>query len=200
MNQNSDPSILSKEDFIQLTLNVYRLTSLFPKKEPLRYKIREIADEILADLIANLEQDISPYNRRVQEIKKDLELINGYFEVAKYQNWVSPLDVLEIQKEYSNIVNKELETEIDRNQIALIPRENEVGFREKSHPVISISERHKKILEILKEKEKIQVGELAKVFPALTKRTLRRDFEYLVNQGLIERLGEKNSTFYQLKR
>jgi len=28
---------------------------------------------------------------------------------------------------------------------------------------------------------------------------LRRDFEFLLKQGKIERIGERNATFYQLK-
>ena len=49
------------------------------------------------------------------------------------------------------------------------------------------------------EKDKAQVWEFKKVFPKLTKRTLRRDFEKLLGQGLVERVGERNQTFYKLK-
>ena len=43
-----------KKDIIELTNKVYKLTLLFPKKEPLRYKIREISDTILENFV-NLE-------------------------------------------------------------------------------------------------------------------------------------------------
>jgi Fic family protein len=33
----------------------------------------------------------------------------------------------------------------------------------------------------------------------VTKRTLRRDFEKMLKEGIIERLGERNNTFYQIK-
>jgi DeoR/GlpR family transcriptional regulator of sugar metabolism len=62
-----------------------------------------------------------------------------------------------------------------------------------------MNERQKKILEILKEKGKIQVGQIKEFFPNVSKRTLRRDFQSLVKKGIIERIGEKNKTFYQLK-
>ncbi len=55
------------------------------------------------------------------------------------------------------------------------------------------------ILEILRDKGKIQVWEVQRIFPNITKRTLRRDFEQMLKQGLIERLGERNTTFYQPK-
>ncbi len=41
---------------------------------------------------------------------------------------------------------------------------------------------------------------MKQVFPEVSKRTLRRDFENLLKQGIIEKIGEKNDTFYQLKR
>jgi len=60
-------------------------------------------------------------------------------------------------------------------------------------------DRHRKILEILKERGTAQVKNLKEVFPELSKRTLRRDFEYLLNQGLVERIGDKSKTLYKLK-
>jgi len=60
---------VDKDFLIKLTNNLYRLTLLFPKKEPLRYKMRELADEILAN------QD-----------EEKLEILNSFFEVAKSQN------------------------------------------------------------------------------------------------------------------
>ena len=43
---------MDKEKVIDLTNKVYRQTLLFPKKEPLRYKIREVADDFLAKFIS----------------------------------------------------------------------------------------------------------------------------------------------------
>jgi Fic family protein len=158
-----------KEKLIELTKRVYRLTQLFPKKEPLRYKIREIADEILANLLRETKNPTI----------KDWEILDSFFEIAKEQNWVSPREIFQIQKDYKNLFEEiRFETKEDRP---------------------SISERQKKILEILKEKGKIQVGQVKEFFPNVSKRTLRRDFQSLMKKGIIERIGEKNKTFYQLK-
>ena len=49
---------MDKDFLIQLTTELYRLTLLFPKKEPLRYKMRELADEILTKCLrSNLKQN-----------------------------------------------------------------------------------------------------------------------------------------------
>jgi len=158
---------------IQLTNSLYRMTLFFPKKEPLRYKIRETAADILA-----------------KPTLQNLELINTFFEVAKNQNWVAPIDILAIQSNYDNL----------RNDLIKAPLASSKEI-EANNTLTSSSllERQKKILELLKEKGRAQVWEAKQIFPKISKRTLRRDFEFLLKQGVIERFGEKNNTFYQIK-
>lgn len=59
--------------------------------------------------------------------------------------------------------------------------------------------RHRKILRILSQNEKAQLGQIKKFFPQVTKRTLRRDFNELLAKGWVEREGEGKATFYRLK-
>ena len=184
---------MDKEYFIQLTNNLYRLTLLFPKKEPLRYKIRGLADDILAHLISILKGNFHKFKNLIAETERDLEILDGFFEVAKAQNWLSSLDILEIQKEYSKI-KEEIEKVKETENIEKL---EEVSSETNSPQ--EISDRHQKILEILKERGKVQVGEIVQVFPEVSKRTLRRDFRFLVEQGIVKRVGEKNETFYRLK-
>lgn len=163
---------MDKDFLIKLTTNLYRLTILFPKKEPLRYKMRGLADEILAN-----------------QTEEKLEILNSFFEVAKTQNWVTPQDILNLQQEYSNV--KEELKKLSEVQLPKVEKRLEVEE--------TIPGRQQKILEVLKEKGRAQVWEIQKIFPEVTKRTLRRDFESLLNQDLIERMGERNETFYQIK-
>jgi predicted HTH transcriptional regulator len=189
---------MEKEYFIQLTKNIYRLTLLFPKKEPLRYKLRELADDILANLILILKGNFHKSGNLVEEIGSDLEILDTFFEIAKDQNWVSPDDILEIQKEYSNIKEEiekaKKEEENPQPEIKENPEKERVA---EGNDIIN--ERQKKILEFLREKGRAQVGQLVSVFPQVSKRTLRRDFRSLLKRGLIERIGEKNYTFYRIR-
>lgn len=165
--------LMDKNYFIQLTKNLYAITLLFPKKEPLRYKMRELASEIM----------LSPKNA-------DLEILDSFFEVAKAQNWVPLQQVLAIQQEYDNL-RKGLKV--------ILSQEKAQGadFQPSSSKVLL--GRQEKLLSILKEKGRAQVWEMKKIFPEVSKRTLRRDFEFLLKQGTIERIGERNTTFYQIK-
>ena len=193
---------MDRNYYLQLTQNLYRLTLLFPKKEPLRYKMRELADDILADLILSSDRgsasSVLAEDRPLPKLKKkeegansiisQLEVLDSFFEVAKNQNWVSPHDILNLQEEYSKL----------KDELGKLSQVRPVEANQGQTLASSMNERQEKILDFLKENGRAQVGQLKKIFPEVTKRTLRRDFEFLLKQGKIERMGERNETFYQL--
>lgn len=172
----------NKEFLINLTKELYRLTLLFPKKEPLRYKMREAADEILANY------------QRIELAGEALEVLDSFFEVAKSQNWVSPAQLLNLQREYSKLKEQSGKKEVEEFKAILLPE------KKKSQNNTGINERQERILKFLKENGRIQVWQVKELFPQVSKRTLRRDFNRLFKIGLIERMGERNNTFYQFKK
>lgn len=186
---------MDKNYLIQLTSNLYKLTLLFPKKEPLRYKMREVADEILDKCLRQ--------NPGQNPVMNDLEILDGFFEVAKAQNWVAIAELLRIQEEYNKIkveIKKSIESPPEPPILLEKPEEEKTESRPKQPPTTSGGgSRQGKILEFLKEKGRAQVWQVKQIFPEVTKRTLRRDFESLLKQGIIERVGERNDTFYELK-
>jgi len=208
---------MEKEKIIELTNKVYKITLLFPKKEPLRYKIRETADDIASGITAirialkTNPIDFSIVRKEKQEflfyeLQKNFEILKTFFNIAKWQNWVSYFDILEIEEKYDEIYQslqemikkaKDTETqskvesqEIDQS-IANEPK------RELNN--VSLTERQKKILEFLEKNKRVQVWQVKRIFPNVSKRTLRRDFEQLLKKGIIERKGERNNTFYEIK-
>jgi DNA-binding transcriptional ArsR family regulator len=184
------------KELIELTNKVYKQTLLFPKKEPLRYKIRETADDILRDVV---EWEASSKKDLLFEIEKDLQIIKAYFNVAKWQNWVSYFDILKIEMEYDKIGdfyrNQKVEERLVRQISAPTPK---IPSRKKTAK--GLTAREKKILDIIKEKEKVQVGEVKEILKDVSKRTLRRDFDDLLKQHLVERVGHSNDTYYVLSK
>jgi len=177
---------MDRDYLIKLTLAVYKVTNVFPDKEPLKFLIREKANQILADFILKSKE---------KNIQENIDVLNGYFEIAGKQNWVDGLNFLVLKREYNEVEGK-LEDKTDKkekiNKKTLKPSN--------SHPdPILLNNRCEKILDVLKEKEKAQIWEFKKVFPEVTKRTLRRDFEFLLKQGLVTRAGENNNVYYMLK-
>ncbi len=164
---------MDKNFLIQLTNSIYRLTLFFPKKEPLRYKMRELADDILSN-----------------PSKEKLEILDSFFEVAKAQNWVGPADLLAIKEEYDKLKGSLSKEKME-----------ELIAREKPRVAnLALQDRQERILIMLREKGRAQVWEIKELFPDTSKRTIRRDVEQMFNQGIIERIGERNDTFYQLRR
>ncbi len=170
---------MNQEEITELANKLYKLTLLFPKKEPLRYKMREVANRILENYIS----------LKKESVKADLELMDSYFEIAKWQNWVSYFDILSLKEQYGKIKDNLPEK-----------KEEKIVQKEIKSSSVKISERQKKIIKILEKKEIVQVWEINKILTNVSKRTLRRDFEYLLKEGVVKRMGERNKTFYKLVR
>jgi len=192
---------VEKDYLVKLCLTVYKVTELFPEKESLRFFLRERANQILADSILFFGKN--PISLAKEQEKKfseeilgNIEVLQGYFEVAESQNWVKKENFLVLKREYDKI-----EKEIKQG---FFEKEPSPSVAREEKPVqISFDKikkgRYKRILEILKEKREAQVRDLKEIFPQVSKRTLRRDFDYLLKKGLVERMGDKNRTLYKLR-
>lgn len=195
--------------YVELTKVLYRVTELFPEKEPLRFLIREKADKILADLILVFPENPvvlsnKEKSKALERILNNLEILWAYFEVAERQGWVKSQNYAVLKREYSKV-----KTEIEQKSAVLAAaavkekKENGSAVKERKVPKPvapkELKERHKKILRILQQKEKAQVNDLKRAFPKVTIRTLRRDMGYLVGLKLVERRGYRNTIHYVLK-
>jgi len=90
---------MDKNTFIALARNIYQLTLLFPKKEPLRYKLREASDDLVFEFIMK-ENDYAGRMRRI------FEVMTSYLEIAADQDWVAPVKIAEIENENKRIKQK----------------------------------------------------------------------------------------------
>ena len=186
---------------LQTTNELYRITLLFPKKEPLRYKIRGFANDVLANFVSlPAEADTPTRVTIIEESEKIIEVIDNFLEVAKAQNWVRDSDILSLQREYSRMKEEltKFETEEKTKKLPGILKDELPPAPAPKIQEPELIERQEKILDVLKKKGKAQIWEIKDDFPNVTKRTLRRDFNKLVEKGFVERIGEKNTTFYQI--
>jgi len=198
---------LNKNYLLQVTNELYRITLLFPKKEPLRYEMRQLSNGLLANFVdLSKEKDIQEKIRIIEDSNNKIEILDGFFDVARAQNWVRPSDVLNLQGEYSEIkkgflsINSNNEKKEDVQFIVKTPViESPCEKKVKEDKEVILSSRQEKILRILEDKGKVQVNDVKDYFPDTSKRTLRRDFKELLDNDLIKRKGERNSTFYEIK-
>jgi len=159
-----------KEDILKLTNIAYKILEFFPEADPLKNRAKDKALEIMS----NPDQE-------------NIDILLGYFWIAKCQGWISDINYLIIYNEYEKL--KET-----KKSVGLV-----LNNTETKTPVSFFSGRKKTIVEFLEKNEKAQVMDLQKVLPKITKRTIRRDLDELLQSGRVARFGEFNQVFYKLK-
>lgn len=228
---------MDKHTFIEFAKDIYKFTLLFPKRDPLRVKLRQAADDVVEEMIMKRNDYLNAAGRL-------LELAEGYCEIVIEQNWMSATRVTAVKEKCRQLARELKETVSDEEKIPstrelgktgdvtlLVPEhkpapeiiiappeskpcsscalgreKREIESEEEAKaddgaPFLTAAqiERQTLIMEFLKEKGNAQVWEIQKIFPRVSKRTIRRDFASLLEQGLIERTGERNTTAYKPK-
>lgn len=93
-----------KERLLQVTKNLYSLTLLFPKKEPLKHIMRDVADEILSEFILLSREESQPEKSKLlNNFKETTEALDGFFDIVCTQNWVDSSDILELREDYRRL-------------------------------------------------------------------------------------------------
>jgi DeoR-like protein with HTH domain len=196
---------MNKDYFIKLTSSVYSLTLFFPKKEPLRLLVRESANEIMTDILIVLQRDIMKSRETIEGLGARIDVMVGYLQVAKDQDWVSPFEIIQVEEEYKKIREEieDIAKVFDNSDIMQrgVANNEQIINEGASIPEMArahLTERQEVIIGLLKEHEDLQIKEVQKVLSNVTKRTLRRDLKDLVEKGEVERLGQGNETVYRL--
>ncbi len=191
-----------QERYLKLTDAIYRVIEFFPENEPLKNKIKEKSLEVMENLVL-FSGKPADAGKLSTKVLKDIEVLKEYFRLGKSQGWLDSLNFFIISKEYDKIKEglqsaKEVQSEetapTDNFQSSPIINEE----RQAVFAIEQISDRQKKILEILGRQEKAQVGDFKKTFSSVSKRTLRRDLDDLLQKKKIIRVGEWNQVFYKV--
>ncbi|MEK7542501.1 MAG: DeoR family transcriptional regulator [Patescibacteria group bacterium] len=209
---------MNRNFFIRLAFAAHRVADVLPQEEQIAQEIREAANVILADLILLTDKEITRAEKKQDllfQLERQIDVLLVYLDRAKEADWVNSENFSLLESEYGRI--REL-LEIFED----IPSHEDRGFRNqgqaakgKKKQVISelpkiekreeredesvLTGRQKRIIEFLRTKENAQVWELQKVLPEVTKRTLRRDLDELLQKNLVERKGAWNAVSYELK-
>jgi len=204
------------DGFIKIINTTYKVLDFFPENEPLKNKAKEKVLSVLDNLtlISNAEGWASLQKEKASvQLLNDIEILETYLRLAKYQGWIDGVNLLILTKEYNQIKNNiNVSTRFIENRMKLMSIDSEKEKKydnKKDKKEISkienneikkskdYSDRQNKILDILTSKEKAQVSDIIKEIPDITKRTIRRDLDNLLKRGDIVRVGEFNQVFYQ---
>lgn len=136
---------------------------------------------------------------KISEIHS-LQLEFGNKQLSQQKTVLGAETKKETEKEVTGDEEEGIELSGLESKSSEIEEDDEEGEEVVEKPISkeSVLERQKKILEFIKEKGKVQVGDFKQIFPEVSKRTIRRDFRSLLTRKIVERIGEKNNTFYQI--
>ena len=163
---------------LQLVLAVYRLTKLFPEGEVLIGQMRQAANQVLAELVLEKQQEA------IEQIK----VLLNYFQIGQAQNWIKKINFVILNREY-NKLSDEIEQSSHKKKIGLA----------KMAKSKRLSQRQKEILEYIKNFDKFRLGDLNKYFPQTSPRTLSRDLDQLSLKGHLIKKGHGRGAFYRIK-
>lgn len=218
-----------KDDFVKIINETYKVIDFFPDSEPLKNKAKERALSILENLtlISDAEGWVSlKKEKAIADLLDNIEILENYLKLGKYQGFIDSMSFLIISKEYNNIKSHiEIPKGLIRESLKIISEAKEPTMIANSKEIASVvqkteskdlkvlsdvkvepkntknlSGRQGKILEILSNKEKAQVSDIIKEIPKVTKRTIRRDLDDLLKRGQIIRSGEWNQVFYKITK
>ncbi len=163
---------MDKNYFITLTQKLYRVTFFFPSKEPLRNRIREMADQVLSNLVLILEGKIEERMDSSFEVEKNIEMLDALLELSKTQNWIEVGEIEKIQDNYT-LIKKEVEefNEILRRRMAF--KEEEKKLTQETRQLEE--QKRKENLNQIAEKEEIVRYE--RKYPQVSTETLKQRAE-----------------------
>lgn len=197
---------------VDLTLAVYRVTSFFPREEPLRKEIRTKANTILAQVVrffytvkhSEDERLSSPVE---EEFFSEIDILRGYFVIAGNQRWVKGINFEILDTAYTGIkqefkehlagiaARKNYDREEPKKKAPpIIDKKNKIDYNNK------LPGRQKKIFEHIANNGKTQAIDLLQVLDGTNIRTIRRDLGGLVRLGLLSREARGRQIFFRTKK
>lgn len=176
---------MEKSKILEITLAVYRLTEKFPAGEPLKSRIRNLSLDVLGHFVSSNFSDII----------KPIQVLTGYFLVAKKQGWVAPVNFDILSRAYNSFLHNE---KVSSPQDS----DNKTEIKAVKRVTPSKKERWHQILQIIKKspQKNISSSVLAEKMPEIGERTIRNDLKVLEQKGFLKREGETHQSIYIFKK
>lgn len=187
------------EEIIKLTNAVYKVTDLFPAKDPLKIAIRKEALDVLfySTLVA---KGIDPKSKG--NVFTSLKLLEAYFQISSKQNWVDERNFNILQAEYDKVkqffeeLAKKSKPEKKKPDLDQQPKEEKKEIMVRQIEYEKLSDLQLKVLEILQNKGQLKPNELKEFFPEVSARSIRRELRELREKNIICAFGSGKAIFY----
>lgn len=84
--------------------------------------------------------------------------------------------------------------------LAELTRRLEIKYATYKNLKISLNDRQQAVLQVFEKEQSAQVGDLEKLLPSYSRNTIKKDLAYLVDEGLLLKVGAGRGVRYHLKR
>lgn|GEM_PF-1578699 len=216
-----DQNSMTKADIFKLTLALYKVTALFPKKEPLKFALRRRALKIFSSLSIS-EQSLSflSQTEKTDIVKRNLfylDEITLMFDLAKEQDWVDSKNFLILENEYEKIKEILSRRIKEKTAVKQISEPREIKEKEPAKRAVKkakgeerdeeikvnffedpekMTASEKKILKFLKEKGKAKRSDIEEGLPDYGTRSLQRKLNNLRNRQMLKAVKKGRDIYY----
>jgi len=181
----------------KLTEALYRVTDLYPDREPLKWALRESS----LSIYTNLMSIMSDRNfKNFGGITKDISNIINTLDLASLGGFISDINFEILKREYSS-----LKSMIDsQKELVLIEQKIELEQPQKKIVAVSdrvsdtMSDRKSKIMDIISKEGKKTIKEILPIFDNISEKSVQRDLLELVKSGKLITEGEKRWRAYSI--
>lgn len=196
----------------KITEALYRVTDIFPDREPLKWYLRD--EGLVIFKIFMKIKDCPAYNRmkHIDKMERAVPHMLHALALSSSGTFISRTNFEVLSREYNTLLDfikdkkdeflpesvKSLSvTPFEERLNGLNSHENAEDQAISDTPAVS-PQRKEKILELIHQKGEVSVGDIASFFHGVSEKTIQRDLISLSEQGVLRKYGNKRWRRYVL--
>lgn len=199
---------------------IYLITSFFHEQEPLKWKLRSLASNIVS---LSIGQNLLGFHESLQELKglmsvaKNAGLVsdaNHSILAKELESYLGELPIPEVSQNFfmetrqsreigAPRTEDEVRDIVDNGQTAPAPGRGVIPRDQgplKEFGAVSVKKNSRKsiIIGLLKRKKEIMIKDVSPFIGGVSEKTIQRELLALVREGILRKEGEKRWTRYSL--
>lgn len=200
------PDIIDKDKKPEkLASALYLITSFLTDQEPLKWKLRSLASDLISATVSLREKQVIP------PIVRDIILnITGLLTVAKNVGLISTennelmqeefskyIDVFDYTKNVSDVFKSEAPIP-ETKKLEMAPLLKDKSLKEFGAVSVKKNSRQNIIIALLKRKKEIMIKDVSPLIGGCSEKTIQRELSTMVQAGILRKIGEKRWSRYTL--
>ncbi|MFA5023047.1 MAG: hypothetical protein WC385_03615 [Candidatus Paceibacterota bacterium] len=216
-NQIKDDKYLSLK-VQKLTQAIYLVTSLINDNEPIKWRLREEALEILSDMTLSHDQHISPLYKLpgLETVLLKVNHLLSLLDLSLAVNFISEMNLALLKKEYLTL-KQSLEHKLKGNSLEQLlesplvnqalpesrpqletPSYLKINRLPHKNRDVAKDSRRGVILDFLKGKDWISIKDITEAVEGCSAKTIQRELADLVQKGVLKKKGDRRWSRYLL--